>query len=185
MWVWNRFVNRACFHVNGIKRYHWLAIQGIRQCHPCWQCFNKNLIHVPNIWTPTLTSYSCGLIQISLTDNDSRMVWDLMSSIYVWHLFLAPTISGFILEVVTKESFLFLERTFGLLASICPPKEVDLARISTCGLLRFLWLRLWWLDQTCNVFINYTPITFTACHWNKIQTLLITLGRMKLFSPRS
>lgn len=108
MWVWNRLVNRACFHVNGIKRYHWLAIQGIRQCHPCWQCFNKNLIHVPNIWTPTLASYSCGLIQISLTDNDSRMVWDLTSSIYVWHLFLAPTISGFILEVVTKESFLFL-----------------------------------------------------------------------------
>ena len=108
MWVWNRFVNRACFHVNGIKRYHWLAIQGIRQCHPCWKCFSKNLIHVPNIWTPTLASYSCGLIQISLTDNDLRMVWDLTSFIYVWHLFLAMTISGFILEVVTKESFLFL-----------------------------------------------------------------------------
>lgn len=105
-WVWNRFVNGVCFHVNGIKQSHWLAIQRIRQCHPCWKCFSKDLIHEPNIWTPTLASYSYGLIQISrkITKGRCAAVW----SVYAWHLFLPLRISSFIWEVVSKESCFFL-----------------------------------------------------------------------------
>ena len=67
------------------------------------------------------------------------------------------------------------------LTSALPPEKlvgqesVSVVFCGFCGLDCNDWIQF-------NVFRNYIPTTFIACHQNKIPSLLITLGRMKVFS---